>query len=153
MNLTGTYLDIGTNVGTHAVYFGLFCQCKRVIGFEPVKRWRDRALENLAANNLLGKVEILENGVSDKQEIVPFDIAGAGTTLSCKTLDDLVPDLNDVSFVKMDIEGCEPKAFLGGREFFLQETAQLSLQRFWGVQMRFLKRRKLLTMLLLGEYL
>ena len=25
MNLTGTYLDIGTNVGTHAVYFGLFC--------------------------------------------------------------------------------------------------------------------------------
>ena len=37
LGLRGTYLDIGTNVGTHVVYFGLFC-ADRVIGFEPVER-------------------------------------------------------------------------------------------------------------------
>jgi FkbM family methyltransferase len=118
MRLAGTYLDIGTNVGTHAVYFGLFCECERVIGFEPVGRWRSHALENLAANNLLAKVEILKYGVSDRPERIPFDIAGPGTTLSCRTIDSLFPDLEDVSFVKMDIEGSEPKALLGGKEFF-----------------------------------
>lgn len=117
LGLGGTFLDVGTNVGTHAVYFGLFC-AERVVGFEPVPRWRDHALRNLAANDLLGRVKVMPFGLLDAEAAIPFDQAGAGTMLECKRLDDVLPELSGVTFVKMDIEGCEPKALLGGREFF-----------------------------------
>ncbi len=117
LGLRGTYLDIGTNVGTHAVYFGLFC-ANRVIGFEPVARWREHALRNLDANGLLDRVEVMPCGLLDADAAIPFDIAGPGTMLQCRRLDDVLPELSGVTFVKMDIEGCEPKALLGGREFF-----------------------------------
>jgi hypothetical protein len=57
-------------------------------------------------------------GLLDADADIPFDIAGPGTLLQCRRLDDLLPDLSDVTFVKMDIEGCEPQALIGGREFF-----------------------------------
>jgi methyltransferase, FkbM family len=117
LGLRGTYLDIGTNVGTHAVYFGLFC-ADRVIGFEPVTRWREHAIRNLDANGLLDRVEVMSCGLLDQDAAIPFDIAGPGTLLHCRRLDDVLPDLTGVTFVKMDIEGSEPKALLGGREFF-----------------------------------
>jgi FkbM family methyltransferase len=117
LGLRGTYLDIGTNVGTHAVYFGLFC-ADRVIGFEPVARWRAHALRNLEANGLLDRVEVMPFGLLDMEAAIPFDMAGPGTVLQCRPLDDVLPDLSGVTFVKMDIEGSEPKALRGGREFF-----------------------------------
>ncbi|MCC8363781.1 FkbM family methyltransferase [Lysobacter sp. A6] len=117
LGLRGTYLDIGTNVGTHAVYFGLFC-ADRVIGFEPVPRFRARALQNIEANQLEGTVEVMPFGLAEASTSIPFDAAGPGTMLECRKLDDLLPDLTGVTFVKMDIEGNEPRALLGGREFF-----------------------------------
>lgn len=117
LGLRGTYLDIGSNVGTHAVYFGLFC-ADRVIGFEPVDRWRKHAQMNVEANGLSGTVEIRGEGLLDADKVILFDIAGPGTLLHCRALDDVLPDLGGVTFVKMDIEGSEPKALLGGREFF-----------------------------------
>lgn len=117
LGLRGTYLDIGTNVGTHAVYFGLFC-ADRVIGFEPVERWRRHAQMNVDANGLTDRVELLGDGVADVECDISFDIAGPGTLLHCRPLDLILPDLSGVTFVKMDIEGSEPKALLGGREFF-----------------------------------
>lgn len=117
LGLRGTYLDIGTNVGTHVVYFGLFC-ADRVIGFEPVERWRKHAQMNVDANSLTHKVELLRDGVADVVCDIPFDIAGPGTLLHCRPLDLILPDLSGVTFVKMDIEGSEPRALLGGREFF-----------------------------------
>lgn len=117
LGLGGTFLDIGTNVGTHALYFGMFC-AERVIGFEPVPRFRDRALRNIAANGLERIVEVFPYGLAEAPISIPFDAAGPGTMLECRRLDDLLPELCGVTFVKMDIEGNEPRALLGGRAFF-----------------------------------
>ena len=127
LNLGGTFLDIGSNVGTHAVYFGLFC-AERVIGFEPVERWRRHAQMNVDANGLSDRVEILPDGLADTEAAIPFDIAGPGTLLQCRRLDDVLPDLSGVTFVKMDIEGCEPRALRGGREFFLRNSPVIAAE-------------------------
>lgn len=119
LGLGGTYLDIGTNIGNHALFFAMFCNCERVIGFEPVPHWRARALENLAANAAFSKkVEVMPVGILDASGSLEFNPYGTPYLLDCRTLDELLPDRSDVSFVKMDIEGSEPKALLGGRQLF-----------------------------------
>lgn len=118
LGLRGTYLDIGTNIGNHALFFALFCASDRVIGFEPVPHWRARALANLSANGCEDKVEVLPFGLLDCDETIEFNPYGTAYQLDCRTLDDLFPALTGVAFVKMDIEGSEPRALRGGRRFF-----------------------------------
>lgn len=118
LDLRGTYLDIGTNIGNHALFFAMFCPSDRVIGFEPVAPWRARALQNLAANGCEGKVEVMPVGLLDAPATLEFNPYGTPYLLDCTTLDDALPDVEGVSFVKMDIEGSEPRALLGGRRFF-----------------------------------
>ena len=118
LGLSGTYLDIGTNIGNHALYFAMFCPSERVIGFEPMTSWRARALENLSANHCSEKVTVYPVGLLDKTTQLTFNPYGTPHVLECTTLDELLPDLTGVSFVKMDIEGSEPQALLGGRNFF-----------------------------------
>jgi hypothetical protein len=118
LGLSGTYLDIGTNIGNHALYFAMFCPSQRVIGFEPMTHWRARAIANMAANGCDGKVEIKPFGLLDRDEQLEFNPYGTPFVLDCKTLDEVLPDLADVSFVKMDIEGSEPRALLGGADLF-----------------------------------
>lgn len=118
LGIGGTYLDIGTNIGNHAVYFALFCPSRRVIGFEPVEPWRIRAESNIAANGCEGKVEIVPRGLLDAPRELVFKPYSTAYTLDCTTLDLALPDLNDVGVIKMDIEGSEPDALRGGREFF-----------------------------------
>lgn len=118
LGLRGTYMDIGTNIGNHAMYFALFCQSDRVIGFEPVPHWRARALSNLAENGCASKVDVNPFGLLDKPCVLDFKPYDTTFHLNCKTLDDAFPTLSGVGFAKMDIEGSEPKAMLGGKEFF-----------------------------------
>jgi FkbM family methyltransferase len=118
LGLGGTYLDIGTNIGNHALFFALFCQSDRVIGFEPMPNWRARALDNIAANDCGNKIEVFPLGLLDEPKKIEFNPYGTSFTLDCCTLDELLPDVTGVSVVKMDIEGSEPQALLGGRQFF-----------------------------------
>lgn len=118
LELGGTYLDIGTNVGNHAVFFAMFCPCDKVIGFEPMPHWRARALDNIAANNCADKVEVLPVGLLDLAQQLEFNPYGTLHLLDCTTLDAALPNLLGVTLVKMDVEGSEPRALLGGRQFF-----------------------------------
>ncbi len=118
LDLGGTYLDVGTNIGNHAVYFAAFCPSEQVIGFEPVARWRSLALSNLAANGCEGKSKVFPTGLLDRTGAIDFNPYGTSMVLNCRTLDESLPDLTGVSLMKMDIEGSEPQALLGGKEFF-----------------------------------
>lgn len=114
--ISGIYLDIGTNIGNHALFFSLFCRSTRVIGFEPVPQWRKRAIDNIAANRC--NVEVLPIGLLDIRQKLEFTPYETTHILNCMPLDEVLPDITKVGFVKMDIEGSEPRALLGGRAFF-----------------------------------
>lgn len=115
LGLSGTYLDIGTNIGNHALFFAMFCPSDRVIGFEPMPAWRERALANIRANKLEKKVEVMPLGLLDKPGDIVFNPYGTPHILRCQRLDDVLPEIQNVAFVKMDIEGSEPKALVGAR--------------------------------------
>jgi FkbM family methyltransferase len=118
MNLPGTYLDVGTNIGNHALFFALFCACDKVIGFEPVRAWRARALSNIAANDCGDVVDVREYGLYDCETVIEFNPYGTPHMLPCTTLDLALPTITGVSLIKLDIEGSEPMALRGGKNFF-----------------------------------
>lgn len=115
LGLSGTYLDVGTNIGNHALFFAMFCPSDRVIGFEPMPAWRERALANIRANKLEGKVDVMPFGLLDEPGEIVFNPYGTPHVLRCQRLDDVLPDIHNVVLVKMDIEGSEPKALIGAR--------------------------------------
>jgi len=81
LNLRGVYLDIGGNVGNHALYFARFCKSTLVYTFEPLEKYQKYIEDNLKANALLGKVILKPFALSDSSEPISFDMGG-GAKLS-----------------------------------------------------------------------
>jgi FkbM family methyltransferase len=127
-------LDIGANIGTHTVILsGLF---KNVYAFEPQREVYDILKLNLEINNCtnttpynfgLGETEKIANlGFMDKNKSNNFGGVGVvekdklkegeqkGETIDIKTLDSL--NLKDIGFIKIDVEGYEYNALLGGEQ-------------------------------------
>lgn len=57
----GIYVDVGANIGNHAVYFGQLPNCTKVLAFEP----------NPASLRLL-RINVLLNYLDEKIEVHPF---------------------------------------------------------------------------------
>jgi FkbM family methyltransferase len=127
-------LDIGANIGTHTVILSeLF---KNVYAFEPQKEVFEVLKLNLKVNNCtnttpynfgLGEKEkTADLGFIDKNKSNNFGGVGIvetdklkegvkkGETIEIKTLDSL--NLKDIGFIKIDVEGYEYNALLGGEQ-------------------------------------
>lgn len=124
----GTYLDVGANVGNHAIFAGLFLPVDKIIAIEPNPR-PARILEmNLRLNGLFAKSEIKRVGLSDSAAEASMIVhlvnnigaghvgaAGAGdTAIELVRGDDILAN-ESIGFVKMDIEGHELRALIGMR--------------------------------------
>ena len=127
-------LDIGANIGTHTVILSsLF---KNVYAFEPQKDIFDLLKLNIEVNNCtnvtpynfgLGEKEkTAELGFIDKNKSNNFGGVGIidknklkegeqkGESINIKTLDSL--NITDLGFIKIDVEGYEYNALLGGKQ-------------------------------------
>lgn len=117
MNLSGTYVDVGAFIGTHALWFATKCHSTRVVAIEP----------NSGALRFLRK-NVLDNEQQDKIVVEPVAIHNKYTmcssslrnglnrgsaqirnrgTIQARRLDDLLADYDDVVLVKIDVEGME----------------------------------------------
>lgn len=119
----GVFLDLGANVGNHAVFVAKFCQPGAVILIEP----NPEALQHLRFNLLLNRLDLdtrhLGLGLSDLAETAdvtwkPNNLGGArmaareGGAIQLVTGDSLLADRH-IDFMKIDIEGHEIKALNG----------------------------------------
>lgn len=124
----GTFVDIGTNVGNHALYAALFLGADHVLCFEPNPPVADILELNIALNKLDPKVTVHRVGLSDQPGLatmaVPRGNLGAGKVV--KTADDGSIEIVrgdeilakcSVDFIKLDTEGLEIEVLQG-----LQET-------------------------------
>jgi len=126
-------MDLGSNIG----YFSLFLcdKMKEVICIEPDKRSRKLLKKNIDLNNFSHKTKIYDFAMSNESGNKKMYMAKTNSNLStmCKkgfskkdkyesfmvktrTIDSL--NLEELNFIKMDIEGYEVEVLSGGLETF-----------------------------------
>ena len=126
----GIYLDVGSNIGNHAVFFGRFC-ADHVVAIEPNPRLRPILSRNIDANALGQRTTIVPVGISDVEgvgsmalrdehegnigasHITPGPAATADESVTLRRLDDVIAELTPslpsvpITFLKIDVEGME----------------------------------------------
>ncbi|MEO8128407.1 MAG: FkbM family methyltransferase [Bryobacteraceae bacterium] len=141
-------LDCGANVGvfTNAA---LKAGAKVVVAVEPAPENLECLRRNFVQQIEDGRVIVYAKGVWDKEDFLTLNVdehnsaadsfvlhpVGAQTTtqrLPLTTIDKLVDELNleRVDFIKMDIEGAEPKALIGARATLAKYHPRLSISAY-----------------------
>jgi FkbM family methyltransferase len=132
LELTGCYLDVGANIGNHAMFFALNCHSDHVFAVEAA--WGSRSLlnEHLRLNSLEKKVTVVPFAATDRTgpvtftEVVSDGKTGKPSMTQGIRLDDVIP--GGVSVVKLDIEGGEPGALRGMTRILAEDSPRLYIE-------------------------
>jgi len=136
----GTWVDVGSALGNHTLFFAKFCRCERVYSFEPVKLSRDFQVGLLKLNGIREKVYISATALSDyigDGKMVRFGGGvgqmklEAGNQIQVKTLDSFLLDLRragNVTLLKLDVEYHELRVLKGAREILARWKPAIFLE-------------------------
>jgi FkbM family methyltransferase len=145
-----TVLDIGSNIGNHALFYGQFSRASLIYVFEPNESARSLLLQNITINPSIQhkfNLEYSALGLSSSSGHAyignePIDNLGATKVVEdvlrskdqvpirLTSIDEL--DIQGkVSFVKIDTEGHEIKVLLGGQKFFSCVRPTLAIEVGW----------------------
>lgn len=121
-----TVIDVGANIGTHAVYFAKRVGKRGVVhAFEPQRR-TFHLLNMNAALNACGNLITHQEAIGDRSGTISVPnidyhemanigavtlVNGGEDTVPIRTIDDL--QLEHVSLIKVDVEGMEREVILG----------------------------------------
>ena len=140
-------LDCGANVGVYTRE-ALAEGAKLVIAIEPALENLECLRRNLAAEVAAGSVIIYEKGVWDKDDFLIMRVSPdnpaadsfvitqkgsrEGVRLPLTTIDKLVEELKlpRVDYIKMDIEGAEPRALVGAAQTLRRFHPRLALSAY-----------------------
>tara|TARA_Y100000310_G_scaffold333788_1_gene412068 strand:- start:1385 stop:2107 length:723 start_codon:yes stop_codon:yes gene_type:complete len=146
LGIEGVYLDVGANIGNHAMFFAAHCPATRVAAIEPHPIIYQVLCDNVALNNMEGLIDRvpLFVGSALDPEIVVVGMTGPRSKMD---ENGVVRDLNAsvkgdhdyarvgkvtldqiyeahtqvderVGLVKIDVEGHELEVVRGGRKLF-----------------------------------
>jgi len=140
-------LDCGANVGVFT-RVALAAGAKLVVSIEPAPINIECLRRNLSGEIARGRVILYPKGVWDSDTTLTLyvdpDNTGAAsflihrdswrsvTHVPLTTIDNLVKELNlpRVDFIKMDIEGAEPRAITGGRQTLARYRPRLAVSAY-----------------------
>ena len=117
LRLSGTYVDVGANIGNHTVFFAAFCLSTEVIAFEPMRRAFDVLSINTQINSLAAEISVRNIALADSSGHCSMDspslhnlgkshrIQGSETPVS--PLDQTIAADQNVALIKIDVEGDE----------------------------------------------
>jgi FkbM family methyltransferase len=138
-------LDCGANVGVF-VNEALKAGARIVVAIEPAPENLECLRRNFASQIKTGSVIIYPKGVWDKDDFLSLNVDEGNSAadsfvlrpenatptvekLPLTTIDKLVAELHldRVDFIKMDVEGAEPKAITGARQTLVRYHPRLSV--------------------------
>ena len=137
----GTFLDVGSCIGNHSLFFAIACDAERVISFEPVPELAAHQREVLELNGLK-QVELIEAAVGDRPGTARFRRASAGNAgmgrvtesgdleVRVTTIDETLRgrELPPVRLVKLDVEGYNVPALRGAREMLARDKPDVFVE-------------------------
>ncbi len=140
-------LDCGANVGV-TVHEELAAGAKTVVAIEPAPENLECLRRNFAPEIASGRVIVVPKGVWDKDDFLTLRVdpknSAADTfvlhregaldveKVPLTTIDELVADfkLTRVDYIKVDIEGAEPKALAGARNTLARFKPRISIASY-----------------------
>ena len=146
------FLDLGANIGFYSMFAVSLNPKIRVIAFEPNPIVRNRLFENLIINRYLTQVSVIPFGLSSIHETAEFFVppisgSGAGSLknlhieegtpsrfqVELHSIDEIFSKDSEIDLIKIDIEGSEYQAILGGEELInaQQPVIVIELLRKW----------------------
>ena len=135
-------IDVGAYIGTHTLPMSSLCN--KVYSFEPNPALFSILKSNIKTNNI-ENVVYLPTALSDKNGLEEMDCRMSGTSrfkqfikkhrgfvekVVCKKLDDLLPDVNDCCFMKIDCEGAEFQVLDGAVDFIDRNRPTIVIEVF-----------------------
>lgn len=111
-------IDVGANIADSAIYFAVN-GAQRVVALEPFPYSYLIGKKNIEENNLEGKIELVNAGYGNKEEISidgetisnggsQLTVSPGGTRIKLYSLKEVLKDFDiDIALLKMDCEGCE----------------------------------------------
>jgi len=132
-------LDVGANVGTHAVFFAGVTGC-RVTAFEPVPATVAILRENRRINGLDALIEVRAEAVGSHAgaaTVVSSDEKNSGATrlaesgdgaLPLVSLDSLLDQLAPVRLLKVDVEGMEAEVIRGATALLARDQPVIACE-------------------------
>ncbi len=114
--LKGTYIDVGSHIGNHLIYFSKFCLAEQVLGFEPLFHFYNIAQKSIVINNISEKCQLYNYGLSHSEFNSEFNFQNISEVVSFRPLDSLLNILSSVSLLKIDAEGHEESVIAGAYE-------------------------------------
>ncbi len=121
-------IDMGANIGSHTISYGNMNKTCTIHSFEPQKQLFKILKKNCQVNNLTDRVKLYNKAIGHEHgyfyldsipDDEPYNKGGVklgknGERVEMITLDSL--NLTGCDFIKMDIQGSEPLALLGGEQ-------------------------------------
>lgn len=124
-------MDVGANIGVTTLMLCSHCPDGHVYSFEADPFNASYLRRNLAENGITN-CTVINQAVSDEPGELKFHKGGAGghmmtdahpyrnewsfISVDVTTIDDVSMDLRQLDFIKIDIEGFEPRALAGARD-------------------------------------
>lgn len=135
----GTFIDVGAALGNHALYFALFCDVRRVIAIEPVRDSCAHQHKVYALNGVQDTVRVYPCAVSNVPRYGAMERFGSnrgqyrlvrGDDVTVETLDNIVAEerADDVTLVKVDVEGHELRVLKGARQLLERQHPALFIE-------------------------
>lgn len=138
----GVFVDCGSSIGNHTLFFSMYCKPYFVVSIEPVESSLAHQKANLALNGIKN-VHCFNVALSDKpgvgrmvkSKLEPWNEGmwnlevGKGKR-EIATLDSLLKDISDITLIKLDIEGFELQALEGAKRILETQHPVLFIEGF-----------------------
>merc|ERR1711879_9373 len=147
------FMDLGANIGVYTVSAAILGY--KVMAFEPIRDTLTALTQTVAANNLQSNVEVFPYGLLDKRyksisaeltsgmnnhgatKLLVDTACNHPSDVQIATLDDLLPYMEKTGIkqvvMKMDMEGSEPRAIMGGLKFMEQIDIPFIIMEFHNI--------------------